>query len=180
MKQHGPWQIIEHSEVYRDPWLRVTCDNVIRPDGEPGTHSVVEIKPGVSVLAVDERQHVFLTEEFHYAVGRTTTETVSGGIEPGEQPQESAARELQEEIGLTARRWDHVATVDPLTASVTSPTQLFIARDLQQVETNPEGTELIRRLRVPLAEAVKMVLDGRITHAPSCVLILLAERSLAR
>jgi hypothetical protein len=84
VKRHGPWQIIESHEVYRDPWVAVRRDNVIRPDGKPGTHSVVMLKPGVTVLAIDDETNVYLTEEFHYGVGRITIEAVSGGIEPGE------------------------------------------------------------------------------------------------
>jgi len=45
MQEHGPWQIVQSQEVYRDPWTAVRKDDVIRPDGQPGTHSVVTIKP---------------------------------------------------------------------------------------------------------------------------------------
>ena len=65
MKQHGPWQIVNSSTVYRDPWMTVTKDDVVRPDGVPGTHSVVSIKPGVSVLPMNEDGQVHLTDEFH-------------------------------------------------------------------------------------------------------------------
>ena len=57
---------------------------MIRLDGKPGTYSVVNLKPGVSVLAIDSKNYVYLTEEFHYGVGRVTLETVSGGIETDE------------------------------------------------------------------------------------------------
>jgi len=98
MKQHGPWHIVESHEVYRDPWIAVRKDDVIRPDGKPGTHSVVTLKPGVTVLAIDEEVNVYLTEEFHYGVGRITIEAVSGGTEIDELPLDTAKRELQEEL----------------------------------------------------------------------------------
>ena len=46
MKQHGPWQIIRSHDVYTDPWARVRKDDVIRPDGQPGTYTVVGSRPG--------------------------------------------------------------------------------------------------------------------------------------
>ena len=92
---HGPWQIVESHEVYHDPWLNVRKDDVIRPDGQPGTHSVVNLKPGVCVLAIDDQNHAYLTEEFHYGIGRVTVEAVSGGIEPGEESLKTAKRELR-------------------------------------------------------------------------------------
>lgn len=171
MKAHGPWQIVDSREVYRDPWLDVRLDNVIRPDRKPGTHSVVSIKPGVCVLALDDEQ-VYLTEEFHYAVGRTTIECVSGGIESGETALEAAKRELQQELGIIAKRWTDLGTVDPFTSSVVSPTQLFLAQGLTIGEPDLEGTEQIRCVTMPLAEAVQKVCSSDITHGPSCVLIL--------
>lgn len=172
MQQHGPWQIVKSHEVYRDPWLRVRKDDVIRPDGQPGTHSVVHLKAGVCVLAIDNEDVVYLTEEFHYGVGRVTLEAVSGGIEPDESPLTTAQRELQEELGIEAAEWIESGVVDPFTASVVSPTTLYIARGLRFGAPSLEGTELIRCVKMPLAEAVEKVLRSEITHAPSCVLIL--------
>lgn len=179
MTPHGPWKIIRRQTVYQDPWMRVQADEVIRPDGQPGTYSVVHIKAGVCVLALDGQGNVYLTEEFHYGVGRLTLEAVSGGIEPGEDALRTAQRELREELGIDARDWLALGLVDPFTASAASPTQLLLACDLQIGEPNLEGTELIRRVQLPLAEAVQMVMDSRITHGPSCVLILKTQRILA-
>jgi ADP-ribose pyrophosphatase len=172
MKTHGPWKIVARHEIYRDPWLAVYKDDVIRPDGNAGTYSFVHIKPGVCVVAVDEENFIYLTEEFHYGVGRTTIEGVSGGIEPAENALLTAQRELKEEIGIEAEEWLELGVVDPFTANVLSPTRLYLARKLRLGEHAPEGTELIRRVKVPLREAVEGVMDGRITHGPSCVLIL--------
>jgi ADP-ribose pyrophosphatase len=176
MRKHGPWTIVQSREVYRDPWLNVRRDEVVRPDGAPGVHSVVHLKAGVCVLALDERGNVHLTEEFHYGVGRVTIEGVSGGVEQGETAEVAAERELREELGIVARKWTRLCCVDPFTASVVSPTQLFLAEELEFVKSEPEGTELIRRVALPLKEAVAWMLEGRITHAPTCVLLLLVER----
>ena len=178
-ERHGPWQIVHREQVYRDPWIELTRDEVIRPDGAPGTHVIVRLKAGISVLALDEQKTVYLTEEFHYAVGRTLLEVVSGGIESGEDPQATARRELEEELGITAAEWTDLGPCDPLTSAIVAPVRLFLARGLSFGKAAPEGTELIRCHPVPLSEAVRMVLDGRITHAPTCVLILKVAYLLA-
>ncbi len=170
-RQHGPWKILKTNPVYEDPWLRVRKDDVIRPDGAPGTHSVVTIKPGVCVVAFQD-DAVYLTEEFHYAVGRTTIEAVSGGRDDDERPIECAKRELAEELGIIAETWQELTTVDPFTASVVSPTVLFLATDLSFQEANPEGTEQINCVKMTSQEAYAAVCNGTITHAPSCIAIL--------
>lgn len=175
---HGPWQILDRREVYQDPWIVVLRDEVIRPDGHPGSHCVVRLKAGVCVLAVDDAGTAYLTEEFHYGVGRVTLEAVSGGIDGAEQPEETARRELQEELGITAAEWINLGTCDPLTSVVTSPTGMFLARGLTFGPTTLEGTETLRCRPLQLDDALQHVLDGRITHAPSCVLILRAARLL--
>jgi len=176
MKSHGPWTILSTNQVYQDPWITVQRDEVIRPDGKPGTYAVVHIKPGVCVLPMDAERNVYLTEEFHYAVGETTIECVSGGRDDNEPPLVAAQRELQEELGIEADQWLDLGRLDPFTASVLSPTQLFLAQGLRMVEAAPEGTELIRRVAVSLDTAVDWVVKSLITHAPSMTLILKAAR----
>jgi ADP-ribose pyrophosphatase len=172
MRAYGPWKILQTRIVYDDPWTTVQVDDVIRPDGRPGTHGIIHVKPGATVIALDDAQIVYLTEEFHYGVGRVTIEGVSGGNEPSEDYRATAERELQEEIGIVAGRWTDLGVVDPFTSTVRSPTRLFLAEDLKFVDTDREGTETMRCIQMPLADAVAMVWDGRITHAPTCVALL--------
>jgi ADP-ribose pyrophosphatase len=171
-RPHGPWTITETREVYRDPWVRLQRDEVVRPDGGPGSYAVAYLKPGVCVIAIDDEGAVHLTEEFHYGVGRVTLEGVSGGVEPGETPEQTAHKELAEELGIRAERLFPLGSVDPFTANVVSPTELFLAEGLLLGEPQPEGTEVIRRISMPFADAVEAVMEGEITHAPSCVAIL--------
>lgn len=172
MTPHGPWRIVERHAIYRDPWISLHKDDVIRPDGQSGTFSVVHLKPGICVLAVDDHGTAYLTEEFHYGVGRVTIEAVSGGIEPAEDALLTAQRELHEELGIRAAAWIDLGVCDPFTASVISPTRLFLAKQLAIGAQALEGTELIRRVALPLREAVAMVVDSRITHGPSGLVIL--------
>ncbi len=178
MRQHGPWTIHTSRQVYEDPWVSLRQDQVTRPDGKPGTFCVVHIKPGVSVLALDDEGRVYLAEEFRYGVGRTTLEVVSGGRDADEDPLEAARRELKEELGIEAVDWVDLGPVDPFTSMVVSPARLFLARGLRFGEHDREGTEQIHTVRMPLNEAVAAVMDGRITHAPSCTVILKAAHWL--
>lgn len=176
MKKHGPWTICGTREVYRDPWIHLQVDQVVRPDGNSGTYCTVRLKSGVCVIAMDEEKNVFLTKEFHYAVGRVTIEGVSGGIEEGESALSTAERELKEELGIAAQRFQSLGVVDPFTAAILSPTELFLAEELSFGAPEHEGTEIIELVKVPLATALQWVDEGTITHAPSCVALLKIAR----
>lgn len=172
MQDHGPWKILKSEQMFSDPWIQLFRDQVLRPDGKLGTYSTVHLKAGVCVIAMDESGNLHLTKEFHYAVGRVTIEGVSGGIEIDESPEVAACRELAEELGITAGRLTRMGVVDPFTAAIRSPVQLYLAEILSFSETNPEGTELIEHVTMTLEEGVQAVIDGAITHAPTCVGIL--------
>jgi ADP-ribose pyrophosphatase len=173
----GPWKVHASRDLVHNRFARIAVDQVTRPDGLPGEHIVVAIKPGICVLALDADGHLLLTREYHYAVARETIEGVSGGIEPGETATDSARRELREELGIEASSLEPLTTVDPFTAIMVSPTELFVATGLSRIPPRPEGSEKIVEVRLGLGEALQMVWTGQITHAPTCIGILwLASR----
>jgi ADP-ribose pyrophosphatase len=114
---------------------------------------------------------VILERIFRYSVQRTVLECPSGGLD-GEPPEIAARRELEEELGILATDWIDLGTTDPFTANVISPTNMYLARGLSFVDTNPEGTELIESVKCSLEKAVQMVIDSEISHSPSCLTIL--------
>ncbi len=177
-REHGPWTIQESTRKYRNEFIEVCEDRVLQPDGEPGSYATVRMKPGVSVLPVDADGTVTLILQFRYALGRESLEAVSGAVDGDEPPLEAAQREAREEAGIEAEEWTDLGAVDLDTSIVHCPTQLFLARALSFTETEREGTEEMRTVRIPLAEAVRRVMQGEITHGPSCVLILKAARYL--
>jgi len=178
MKNHGPWEIKNSKVIYKNPWISVREDSVIRPDGKPGIFGVVTMLPGSSVIPVDKKGNVYLTKEYHYGVGRVTVEAISGGIEKGESKLRTAKRELKEEAGLTAKKWTYLGVVDPFTTVVQSPNYMYLAQELSQGKTEQEGTENIHIIKVPFKKALQWVEEGKITHSATCVAILKAERYL--
>ncbi len=179
-RQHGPWTIRETHQVYRNPFIEVVEDRVTRPDGQPGLYGTVTMKPGVAVLPIDADGMAYLTREFRYAIGRESIEVAGGGIDEGESPLEASRREAREELGVEASEWIDLGRIDPFTAVVHSPAHLFLARGLSFSQTERDGTEVMETLKVPFDEAVRLVMDGTITHGPSCVLILKAARVMGR
>lgn len=176
-RKHGPWTIQETSCKYEDSFINVCEDQVLRPDGQAGSYATVTMKPGVAVLPIDSDGIVYLTQQFRYALGKESIEVVSGGLEE-ELPLESAKRELQEELGIEADEWTDLGIFDLDTSIVNCPVHLFLAKQLNFVKTEQEGTETIKTVKVPLSAAIQMVMESAITHSPSCVLILKAQNAM--
>ena len=153
-------------------------DAVTRPDGAPGTFSVVDMLPGSTVLALTADRQVYLVREFKYAVERETLELISGAIEEGESPLDAARRELREECGIEAERWIELGVVDPFTSAIRSPNYMFLALDLTETERCPDDGELVEPILLPFDEALRMVMASEITHGATCVALLKAEHYL--
>ena len=177
MKDNGPWKVKGSEIKYKNKWLEVREDDIVQPDGKDGVYGVVTMMPGVSVLPLDDEGNVHLVDEFKYAVGRYTIATVSGGIEHDDALL-TGKQELKEELGIEAREWIDLGTVDPFTSAINSPVNLYLARGLTFGETDHEGVEVIRPVKLSFEEAVKMAMESTITHSPSAALILKAARFL--
>ena len=174
----GPYIVRASRPVYKNPWIDVREDQVVRPDGTPGSFGVITMREGSSVLPIDAEGFVYLVTEFKYGIESDSTEVVSGGLDAGESPLEAAKRELAEELGLFADEWISLKCVHPFTTVVQSPNHIFLAKGLRKGKAQPDGGELLTVMRIDLKEAVDMVMRGEIIHSASCVAILKAARLL--
>jgi len=179
-RKHGPWVIKNTATKYKDKFLMLQVDKVTKPDGEPGSYATVRLKTGVAILPIDESGNVFLTKQFRYALGKQSIEVISGGIEDDGNPLEAAKREAKEELGIVADEWIDLGIFDLETSMVKGPVYLYMARDLKLKSADQDSTEDIKPLKVSMAEALTMVMDSKITHGPSCILILKANMALQK
>ncbi len=177
-KKNGNWTIKKTRKIFANDYFKVFEDSVIEPNGKNGTYATIEFVPGVSVLAIDDEDFVYLTEQFRYVAGRKTLEIIAGGVED-ETPRRAAKRELKEELGIRAKEFIKLGKIQLDHSIIKSQTTLFLARKLTFGETEQDAAEDVKLVKIKLAEAVKKVLSGEITHAPSCVLILRAEKFLS-
>ena len=168
----NPWRKISSREIYENAWISVREDSVIRPDGEPGIYGVVHFRnKAVGILACEDDQ-VLLVGQYRYTLGLYSWEIPEGGCPEEEEPLTAAKRELEEETGLRAERWEKLGEAH-LSNSVTDESAIwFLATGLTQGVGKPEGTEKLLLRRVSLSRAVEMALSGEITDALSLLAIL--------
>jgi 8-oxo-dGTP pyrophosphatase MutT (NUDIX family) len=164
--------------TYENAWLRFEAHDMVHPNGRAGEHGVV-VTPRASAVVVLDGDDVVLTRQARYAIDRTMVEIVKGGSEPHESAQEAAARELREELGLEAARWDDLGIVYEIPSIVQEGVALFLARDVRAVPTDPEDVETIVEVRMPFEEALRAAGRGDITDAVTAVALMRVAARLA-
>jgi len=177
----NPWQTRSSARVFDNGRLQLYEDQVIQPDGTPGTYTYFELPwPIVAIVPISDDGHVHLVRQWRYPWRRNSWEIPAGHGEDGEDTLESAQRELAEEVGLQAAAWEPLGTGFS-SAAIGTPYHLFLARGLSPVtvEHQRDGAEhdMIAR-RVPLLQAVEAAMDGRIQGGLSIVGLLRAARRL--
>ena len=163
----NPWLTISSKRIYDNPWIFVREDRVVRPDGQSGIYGVVHYKNiAVGVLAIED-DHIYLVGQYRYPLKRYSWEIPEGGCPEGEEPLLAAQRELREETGLEAARWQMLGEAHLSNSVADEYAVWFVATGLVPGEVRPEGTEKLSGRRVLLSEALTMALDGEITDALS-------------
>ena len=146
---------------------------MIRPDGNPGIYGVIEIPPSVGVVAIDAHDRVALVGQWRYALDRYSWEIPRGGSFPGETDMLRAAqRELEEEVGVRASTWERINSVDICNGVANDVQTLFLATGITETAMRLDPEEDIVVDWKPFSEAVKMVVDGRISEVCSIAAVL--------
>jgi len=158
--------------MFATPRVRVHRDEVTRPDNVGDHYDWVEVPDQVRVAAlVDDR--LLLVDQYHYLVGRTL-QLPGGNVDQGEDPDHAARRELAEETGYGGGIWAEHGRFHPLPGLSPAATHLWSARALAAGDPARESAETdLTVIRLPLADAVQAVGDGRVGCAASAALILI-------
>ncbi len=164
--ENNPWTIIGEKKIYENKWIGVTEYAVINPSGGEGVYGKVHFKNvAVGIVALDDREQLWLVGQFRFTINQYSWEIPEGGAPVGSDPLESAQRELKEETGIVATHWKHLLTMH-LSNSVSDELAIvYLATGLQEGEAEPEDTEDLLVRQVPLEEAWQMVEKGTITDS---------------
>ncbi|HEV2412778.1 MAG TPA: NUDIX hydrolase [Candidatus Saccharimonadales bacterium] len=165
----NPWQTLTSRIAYQGPYLTVREDSVITPGGTKGVYSVVESKPGVLVIAQNDSDEVYVIEAFKYPLQTWRWEIPGGGIDQGDTPLRAAQKELEEELGLHADRWDQLGDMYPSNNGPMNDHNLvFLARELHHVPKRHETGEAIQPAKaLPWKSILAMIEEGELTDGQS-------------
>jgi 8-oxo-dGTP pyrophosphatase MutT (NUDIX family) len=150
-------------EVYRNHWMRLREDKILRSNGKNGIYGVVDKDDSAIILPIDG-DRIWLVEQFRYTIQERALELPQGGWEMEiDAPEELARGELKEELGLEATEMTHLGTLWIAYGFTRQKQHVFLAQGLTQTGKEPDAEEHDLTMRsVPVAEFEEMMLDGTI------------------
>lgn len=161
--------------IFEGNILHVRRDTVALGDGSEAVREVVDHPGGVCVLALDREHCALMVRQFRYPFSRVLREIPAGKLERGENPGEAAVRELREETGAVAEKWESLGEIYPTPAYCGEIIRMYLAQELTFGEAEPDEGEFLEVERVPFDTLVKEVLNGEIRDAKTVAAVLKAR-----
>jgi ADP-ribose pyrophosphatase len=171
-------QFVSGEEVYAGGFLHVHRDIVRLPDGSQTAREYVRHPGAVGIVALPGDGQVLLVRQHRYPHRRDFIEIPAGKLEPDEPALETGKRELLEETGYIAEQWTRLGVIHNAIAYSDEAIELWLAQDLTLRTQALDHGEFLEVMTLPIAEALAMTRDGRITDVKSIVGLYWAELSL--
>ncbi|MDD3656667.1 MAG: NUDIX hydrolase [Atribacterota bacterium] len=167
-----PEKTFESERIYSGRIIKLRKDIVILPNGRNADREIVDHPGAVVILAEKEQQKIILVKQFRKAVEEFLLELPAGTIEPSEKIIDCARRELEEETGYLANKWQKIFEFFSAPGFCSEKLTLYFARDLIQTKSNTDQDEFIEIIEVNKVEISKLIKNKRIRDAKSLVGIL--------
>ena len=170
-------ELLESRRIYEGRVVSLRVDRVAMPEGRTAQREVVEHAQAVAVVPVAADGRIVMVRQYRLPVGRVLLEVPAGTLDPAEEPEEAAQRELQEETGFRAQRLERLAGFWVAPGYCTEYIHVYLAEGLSESRLAADEDELIQVETVSLDEALRLVDAGHIEDAKSvCGLLQYARR----
>ena len=159
--------------LFKGRIINLRQDTALLPNGNTATREVVEHPGGVCVAALTDNDELLFVRQWRYPYGEETLEIPAGKRDrQDEDPLECGKRELQEETGAVAQNYIDLQPLYPTPGYINEVIYCYLATGLSFGEQNPDEDEFLDVLRIPLQQAVEMVLSGEIKDAKTQMAVL--------
>ena len=165
-------QTLSTKNIYQGRRINLRVDRVLLPNGRETTREIADYPDSVGIVALDKDDNVILVRQYRHAVGKTLLEIPAGGMEAGEDPRESALRELEEESGYTAGCLDQIGGAYAAPGYSTEFLHIFLATDLKLGPSRNDEDEYIELAPVPLQNVMQLIHSGELCDGKSIIGLL--------
>jgi len=164
----NPWTIKKSQSIYENKWISLEEFDVITPSGSPGLYGKVSFKnKAIGIIPLDLNLDTWLVGQYRFPLDEYSWEIPMGGGPIGIDILQSAQRELKEETGLIANKWTQLLRIHTSNSVTDEEGFVFLAEQLIEGETEFDDTEDLKIMKLPLKNAIEMVMVGEITDSIS-------------
>jgi len=171
----NPWKKLSSKVVYKNDWFSVREDQVEKPGERQGIYGVVDTPPSVFIVAINEKDEVYLVGMFRYPASDYGLE-IPAGSSDNQDLLEAARRELLEETGVKAKSWEKIGSFNPLKGIFSETSYVFLARELEETGSIPDVNEGIMEVRkIPFTKVFDLIKSGEISDGQTISALTLAK-----
>lgn len=169
---------ISTDRIYDGKVINFRVDTVELPNGGVSKRELVEHPGGVGVVAVDGDGCLLLVEQFRKSYDKMILEIPAGKMERGEEPERCGRRELEEETGYAAERFEFLGECYPSVGYTNEIIRLFLASGLKKTQQHTDEDEFLNVIRVPFEAVYKRIMNNEIADAKTVIGVLKAYMKL--
>ncbi len=173
-------KLLSRNTILKKDLFTVYEDHIELPTGSKRIYHNVQRAPAVSIFPITDENEVYLVRQYRYLHEKYLIEGVAGIIDEGESALDAAKRELKEETGITAEKFIQIATVHAAGSIVTWEQPIYVAQGLTLGDAQMEESEDISLIKIPVTEAVELVMSGEVNTGASIAGILLLDKWLEK
>jgi ADP-ribose pyrophosphatase len=162
---------ISTETIFEGKVIKLQVDEVRLPNGKTAKREIVKHSGAVAILPLTNDNKMIVVEQYRKPLERSIVEIPAGKLEPGENPDDCAHRELQEETGFTAKQINHLCSFYTSPGFADEILHLYIAEGLMEGEASPDQDEFIEYRAISLEEAYEMIRTGEIRDAKTIMAV---------
>lgn len=172
---------ITSTQVFKGKLLQIFSDEVSLPNGKTAIREYNKHFGAVCIIPITDDGQVILERQFRYPIHEVITEIPAGKLDsPDEDPLSAAKRELREETGFIANTWIHLGLFMGAAAYSNEKINMYLAKDLVRGERELDDDEFLDVFTMPLEEAVREVMDGKIADGKTIAAVLKANELMKK
>ena len=157
-----PYAILNRREIYKGSIFDLAQYTVQLPNGKEAIRDIIEHGGAAVIIPVTDKGEIVMVSQYRNGAKKVLLELPAGKLDPGEDPEKCALRELEEETGYRATRIRHLIKMHPVAAYCTEMIHMYLAEGLVPGTANPDADEFVEVSAYPLQDVLDMVINGEI------------------